>query len=107
MNITTGAWLAAAAGCITGGIAAFMRGRSPSRGSLTVTAVLGMLIAALGYGAFQLAGFAVSFLTFSGPPDAVLDTRRADRVSDARHKDSRGVRVDRSDSGAERDRCRP
>jgi len=40
-------------------------------------------------------------------PDAVLDTRRADRVSDARHKDSRGVRVDRSDSGAERDRCRP
>ena len=69
MSITTGAWLAAAAGCITGGIAAFMRGRSPSRGSLTVTALLGMLIAALGYGAFLLAGFAVSFLTFSGPPD--------------------------------------
>jgi hypothetical protein len=69
MSMVLGAWLAAALGGITGGLAAFLRERSPDRGPLIAKVMLGALLAACSYGAFLLAGAVISLLMFSGAPD--------------------------------------
>jgi hypothetical protein len=70
MNVATGAWLAAITGCTTGAAYATLGRRTPpSRKWVIAHVLLGALIGAVCYAGFLLAGYAVSFLTFSGPPD--------------------------------------
>ncbi|MGH7729943.1 MAG: hypothetical protein ACRENJ_01685 [Candidatus Eiseniibacteriota bacterium] len=71
MSIAMGAWLAAAAGLVTGPIAAHIRRPSPARGSVIAWALLGALLGAATYAAFLAAGFVVSLLTFGSPVDPV------------------------------------
>ena len=70
MSIAMGAWLAGASGLVVGWVWAHVRHRASSRVSVVVAAVLGALLAALAYGAFLAAGVVISFMLFSGSPDA-------------------------------------
>ncbi|HLG56351.1 MAG TPA: hypothetical protein VI485_13530 [Vicinamibacterales bacterium] len=69
MSVAIGAWLAAVAGGLTGVLEGRLRPRTSPRSSVLAGAVGGAVIGALAYGAFVVAGFAVSLLTFSSAPD--------------------------------------
>lgn len=69
MSIATGAWLSAFAGFVTGWIAPRLRARGPASPAGVVPALLGALLATLAYGVFLAAGFVMSLLLFSSPPD--------------------------------------
>lgn len=71
MSILLGAWLAAAAGGVTGALAAPMRRPAASSGSVIGHALLGIVLGTLVYGVFLAAGAAISLLTFSEPRAAV------------------------------------
>jgi MFS family permease len=70
MSIVGGAWLSAALGSVTGVAEAYLRRRTPPRNSVILGALAGGVIGGLAFATFIIAGFAVSLLTFSGPPDA-------------------------------------
>jgi hypothetical protein len=69
MSVAIGAWLAAAAGGVTGAFEVRLRLQSSPRRSVLLGVVGGAVIGALAYGAFVVAGLAVSLLTFSSAPD--------------------------------------
>jgi hypothetical protein len=67
MSVALGAWFAAVAGGATGLFDVFLR--RDARASALANAFAGAAIAALSYGAFVVAGAAVSLLTFSSSSD--------------------------------------
>jgi hypothetical protein len=68
MTVVLGAWLAAAAGGVTGMVDVRLR-QGPQRGSVILNAIGGAVIGALSYGTFLVAGLVVGILTFSTRPD--------------------------------------
>lgn len=68
MTVGLGAWLAAAAGALSGVVEVRLR-PEPQRGSALLGAVAGGIIGVLAYGAFLVAGLVIGLLTWSTAPE--------------------------------------